>query len=361
MAGKYALYLPYHIITALETEGFSDTEIGTFVRGVIKYHLEGTPPKFEDRSLNLLFSSSKPEFDNNIAKYENTVHERSEAGKKGGAPKGNRNATGNRGGGAPRGNQNAVKREDPKPEPENKDKQMLEFEPEKQTQAKQADIESVVELDLGKDIDKDKSSSTAAAGGGEVVFPKQPTTTTTIFNFQKECEQLGFPITEARARSILKAGLDPAWFTGPGSVPAYIAAYVNNAYSDKAPDERLKLFLSALAWEDKQDEYRDFLEKRKKQTGKKAETESERQRKEAKRKATPRPTVCGNCGAAMPSNGELCPACNHYAAWDDEQGKYVFQERFDFSKFVEAFSKKHRHRIANDNAVGDVSQYFREA
>jgi hypothetical protein len=39
MAGLYALYLPYHLITALETEGFSDAEIGSFVRGVIKYHL----------------------------------------------------------------------------------------------------------------------------------------------------------------------------------------------------------------------------------------------------------------------------------------------------------------------------------
>jgi hypothetical protein len=48
VAGKYALYLPYHIITALENEGFPDTEIGTFVRGVIKYHIEGTPPKFKD-------------------------------------------------------------------------------------------------------------------------------------------------------------------------------------------------------------------------------------------------------------------------------------------------------------------------
>jgi hypothetical protein len=82
MTGKYALYLPYHIITALETAGFSDTEIGTFIRGVIKYLLEGTPPKFEDRALNLLFSSSRSEFDSNIAKYENTIHERSEAGKK---------------------------------------------------------------------------------------------------------------------------------------------------------------------------------------------------------------------------------------------------------------------------------------
>jgi hypothetical protein len=203
---------------------------------------------------------------------------------------------------------------------------------------------------------KNDDSSSKEAG----LNKNQPTTTTSIIlNFQRECNQLGFLITGARARSILKTGFDPAWFTGPGSFPAYIAAYVDNAYSDKAPDERLKLFLSALTWEDKQAEYRDFLEKQRTQGGKKAETEADRQRKEAKRKATPRPTVCGNCGAAMPSGGDLCPACDHYAEWDGEQEKYVFQKRVDFSEFTKVFKKKHR--IGNDNmAAGDIDKYFRE-
>jgi hypothetical protein len=348
MAGKYALYLPYHIITALENEGFSDTEIGTFVRGVIKYHLDGTLPGFEDRALKVLFSSSKPEFDNNIAKYENTVHERSEAGKKGGAPKGNRNAAGNRGGCAPKGNRNAAKRESPEPELENKHKQMIEFESEKQTQAKQADIESVVELDSDKDIEK---GSSTAADGRELVLEKQ-LTTTIIFNFQKECERLGFSITEAKARSILKTGLDPAWFTGPGSFPAYIAAYVDSAYSDKAPDEQLKLFRSALTWEDKQAKYRDSLKEQEiqaRENRQKAETEAERQRKEARRKSAPLPTVCGNCGAALPSGSITCQKCNHFAVWNDGQEKYVFVKGFVFPGRVKGVRKKHR--IANDNAV----------
>jgi hypothetical protein len=111
MAGKYALYLPYHIIIALESEGFSDAEIGAFIRGIIKYHLEGTLPRFNDRALNLLFSDNKPEFDHNIEKYKAIVEVRREAGKKGGAPKGNANAAGNRGGGAPSGNKNVAKTE----------------------------------------------------------------------------------------------------------------------------------------------------------------------------------------------------------------------------------------------------------
>jgi hypothetical protein len=160
----------------------------------------------------------------------------------------------------------------------------------------------------------------------------------------------------------LKTGFNPEWLTGPCSFPAFIAAVVNNgSYADRAQDERLKLFLSALTWEDKQEEYKDWLEKRRTGADKKrreAETEAGRQRKEAKRAATSRPAVCGNCGAAMPSDGELCPACDHYAVWDDGKETYVFQRRFDFSGFAKAFRKKHR--ISNDH-IDDTSQYFREA
>jgi hypothetical protein len=206
--------------------------------------------------------------------------------------------------------------------------------------------------------------SISSSSKGVGLKKDQPTTTTTItLNFQRECEQLGFSISGARARSILKKGLDPAWLTGPCSFPAYIVAYVDNAYSDKAPDERLKLFLSAMTWEDKQAEYRDFLEKQETQAGKKAGTETDRQRKEAKRISTPRPTVCGNCGAAMPSGGEMCPACDHYAVWDDDREKYVFQKRFDFSGFAKVFKgKQGNHRIANDNVADeDIDKYFTEA
>jgi hypothetical protein len=161
----------------------------------------------------------------------------------------------------------------------------------------------------------------------------------------------------------LETGLNPEWLTGPRSFPAFITACIDGSYSDRAPDERLKLFLSALTWTDKQEEYQDFLEKQRteaEEKQQKAETEADRQRKEAKRRATPRPTVCGNCGAAMPSDGELCPSCDHYAVWDDGRETYVFQKRFYFSGFAKAFRKKHR--IANDNVADeDIDKYFREA
>jgi hypothetical protein len=86
----------------------------------------------------MLFESIRPEMDFYHEKYNAIVEKRREAGSKGGAPKGNKNAAGNQGGGAPLGNRNAAKKETPEYEPENKHKQndqMLEFEPKKQTQA----------------------------------------------------------------------------------------------------------------------------------------------------------------------------------------------------------------------------------
>jgi hypothetical protein len=336
MAGKYALLLPYHLIAALETEGFSDAEIGAFVRGVIKYHLEGIPPRFEDRSLNLLFSSSKPEFDNNIAKYESTVHQRSEAGKKGGAPKGNRNAAGNRGGGAPKGNRNAVKREtfdkDPESEPGNKHKQMLEFEPKKQTQAKQADIESE------SDIDSENSGSTAAAGGGEVVLEKQPETTT-IFNLINESQKAGFTLDRKIAGKILAENpVDPVWLSGPFSFVEFAADTVKESYPGKSPAEQKRLFISSLEWEDLWETYPAWREQRKRE----AEAKQRQKADEAEgcRKAESRrnrPSVCGHCGAGLAPADRSCPSCGWMRIFDDESRAWKFQEPVNLS---EAFQQR---------------------
>jgi hypothetical protein len=316
MAGKYALYLPFHIITALENEGFSDAEIGVFVRGVIKYHLQGIPPRFEDRSLNLLFSSHKEEFDHNITKYNDMVEKRREAGKKGGAPRENRNAAGNRGGGSPRGNRNAAKRKTLNQAPE--------VEPEKQTQAKQADIELDIDLD---------SSSTAAAGGGEVVLEKQPKTTTTILNFINESKKAGFNLDKKIAGEIITENpIDPAWLEGPFCFTEFAADTVKEAYSDKAPAEQKRLFISAFKWEDLREEYPAWREKREKEDEAKqrqeaAETE-ERRKDEARRNP---PETCVHCGAILAPDDRNCSSCGWMRFFNDESGEWGFQEPVNLS------------------------------
>jgi ribosomal protein L32 len=198
---------------------------------------------------------------------------------------------------------------------------------------------------------------------GSVSEEKLTTTTTIIHNFLRECKSLGFTITEKRARSLLKSGLNPEWLSGPEGFSSFIAAYVNETYQEKPDAERLRLFLSAMTWEDKQAEYGDWLEKRQVQAEQKQqheETAAEQQRREALRLATPEPTTCLNCGSALPKNSRLCPACDHYTAWDEDAGAYTVQERFDFSSIITTFQQKHR--ISNDRAdEADMDKYFTEA
>jgi len=314
MAGKYALYLPFHIITALESEGFSDAEIGAFIRGIIKYHLEGITPRFNDRALNLLFSDNKPEFDHNIEKYKTMVEARREAGKKGGAPRGNANATGNRGGGAPLRNKNAAKTK-------NKHKQMFEFNAKKQTQAKQADIELDIELDK------------RISGSGEVVFAKQPTQTTAK-TFISTCKKLGYYLDKKKAEEILNAGIDPSWLSGPFIYPEYIDEVIQENYASKPPEQKRKLFRTIIAAEDRKES---FLAWRKSKEAEAATTKENRQReiieREKRRKMDELrnlgPGSCGNCGASLaaPDGRQgTCPSCEFNYELDEERGRWEFYE-----------------------------------
>jgi hypothetical protein len=327
MAGKYALYLPFHIIDALEGEGFSDSEIGAFIRGIIKYHLEGTPPIFEDRALNLLFRDNKPEFDHNIEKYKAVVQARRKAGKKGGAPKGNANAIGNRGGGAPKGNQNASNKM-----PKNKHKQnekMVEFDSKKQTQAKQPDI------DLDLDIDKRSSS--------EVVFSKQPPpkTTTTFIN---ACKETGYHLDRKKAAEILNAGIDFSWFIEPFTYLDYIAGEVQKNYPDKPSHEKQKLFIALLAKEDKKDAFPAW---RKSKDTEAATQEVFRQKEEEKqgrielaRSNKPDKCKCGHPIAFNGGEGE-CPACNIRYFFDDEKEGWEYADPAEFESLAKRFLEEH--------------------
>jgi hypothetical protein len=285
------------------------------VRGVIKYHLEGTPPRFEDRALNLLFSNCKSEFDHNIDRYRAKVESCRENGKKGGAPKGNKNAVGNRGGGAPEKNQNAARAI-------NKHNPAVEFEPEKQTQPKQADSDSELELEL------DNSGCSNAANSAEVVFSKQPETTT-IQNFLDECKKAGFILDRKIAGEILNTGLDPAWLTRPFSFPECVAENIRNAYPDRPPAEQRRLFISALKWEDLREEYSSWRENQARETA----TQEKRQLQEAalqekrrridQAKAVP-PVTCGHCGAVLALDNQECPVCNYRYEFNSETLEYEF-------------------------------------
>jgi predicted Zn-ribbon and HTH transcriptional regulator len=242
VAGNYALYLPIHTITALETEGFTDAEIGLFIRGVIKYHTDGTIPKFKDRALSLLFRNCKQGFDYNIEKYERVVGARRENGKKGGASTSENKKTAAR----INGKKGGAPKKDQSPELEKQPKQtghLLGLNNDNKKQPKQNKItQAVLVLESESELEKNSSSSKRA-----VVSLKQPITTTLFLNL---CKKYGYNFDKQKMRELC-AGIDPSWLSVAFTYPDFIAETVEENYGDKPQDEKTRLFITLFKAEDR--------------------------------------------------------------------------------------------------------------
>lgn len=70
----------------------TDEQSGQLFKALIEYADEGTTHELHDPLVKLCFSFIRAQMDRDTEKWEDTLRARSEAGKKGGAPKGNRNA-----------------------------------------------------------------------------------------------------------------------------------------------------------------------------------------------------------------------------------------------------------------------------
>lgn len=73
-------------------EELSDTELRTIIYALIDYSESGIVPEFEDRSLRMMFREYMDVTDYNTEKWNIRKISNSINGKKGGAPKGNKNA-----------------------------------------------------------------------------------------------------------------------------------------------------------------------------------------------------------------------------------------------------------------------------
>lgn len=72
-------------------EYLSDEEAGKLIKAIFRYVTSNEAPELE-KNIMPAFIAMKQDIDRNNLKWENTKLKRSEAGKKGGAPKGNNNA-----------------------------------------------------------------------------------------------------------------------------------------------------------------------------------------------------------------------------------------------------------------------------
>ncbi len=73
-------------------QGLSDNDAGELIKAIFTYQSSGEAPSEMSPIVAMAFSFIKQQFDRDDESYEETSRARSEAGKKGGAPKGNRNA-----------------------------------------------------------------------------------------------------------------------------------------------------------------------------------------------------------------------------------------------------------------------------
>jgi hypothetical protein len=167
---------------------------------------------------------------------------------------------------------------------------------------------------------------------------EKPPQTTTVSNFINGCKTLGYTLDESTAREILETGIDLSWLDGLFNFLQYTAEIINDEFPNKPKAERRKLFLSALTWEDRREEFPAWREQQIKATA----VKEVKQRKEAMRSSVP--ATCNHCGAALAPDSRECPSCGWAYEFNEEAGVYQFYEQVSIS---DAF----QHLITNRPAV----------
>ena len=85
---RFVLYCEYRE----QVDTLTDAQAGALMKALMAYADDETKIEFTDPVVKICFSFIRAQMDRDTVKWEDTIKARSEAGKKGGAPKGNRNA-----------------------------------------------------------------------------------------------------------------------------------------------------------------------------------------------------------------------------------------------------------------------------
>ena len=92
MKKPQAIYLYFDSLNELDM--LSDEQTGRLLKALLRYGESGETPDFsDDKALMLVFSVMSRKIDRDFEKYAQICEKRKEAGRKGGAPKGNANAS----------------------------------------------------------------------------------------------------------------------------------------------------------------------------------------------------------------------------------------------------------------------------
>jgi DNA-binding MarR family transcriptional regulator len=165
----------------------------------------------------------------------------------------------------------------------------------------------------------------------------EPTTTVLIQQFIDASKKAGFVLDNKVAASILAKGLSSDWIDGSFNFLDYVAGYIKESYPNKSKPEQKRLFISALGWDDLQDEFPEWKKTREAEASareerRRQETEEQEKRRLVDQARADGPKTCGHCGAPIAAPGGLrgtCPSCNYDYFFNEESEKWEYSKSFN--------------------------------
>jgi len=296
MADKFSVLIKYKYLEYINNAHLSKSDSWDLIQGVIEYDMTGNEPVFQNPVLYGLFAVIKDDLDKNKEKWLKVSASKSNSGKKGGAPKGNQNASKNN---------------------QNNQKQPNACFSEKNNQNNQKQHDSGSGSDLDHEFDLESSEINLSSGGSK--HPPQ------LFELIKnESAAHGFFIKIPEVKEIVKKHENIAWLLPSHSFLEFCANKLQKKYPDKEADQLKHMFISALSdkekWEDFWDEYPQW---RKKQEEKAAEKEHEK----AINTALNNPPQKCECGGLLKQFGDRCRCnvCDNIYVFEKNSLKWVLE------------------------------------
>lgn len=287
---KHSVLISYKYLEYIESADLSDADSWILMRSVIEYDRSGAKPSYLNPVLYGLFAVIKVDLDKRREAYEEACTAKREAGKMGGAPKGNKNAAKKREGGAKQ-----PKQPDACFSPKNKQKQHG------------SDLDSDLDLESGGGKSPPK---TTPKNGAEKPPPL-------YLDVKNNLLVRGLVLDDADIRALVSA-TDPSWF-GKHSFVDFVAETVlaRRGYAEKPRAEKHALFRFLL-----------FGAGNLREEFPRWRAEREGENKEAARKAgierargSP-PTEC-KCGGRL-DRRLLCESCKGFFEFNAETAGYDF-------------------------------------
>jgi len=289
MAEKQAMIIKYKYLEYVKNANLSDADSWIFIKSLIEYDKTGKTPEYINPVLSGLFAVIKYELDENRVKWEEVAKVKSEAGKKGGAPKGNKNA---------RKQTEQAKQADGCINKENK-----------QNKQKQHDSGSVSDHDLVSS----PSNKYINSGGGNNQPPPH-----ILKNIKNESAKHGFFIDDKIAKLFFNSNINVSWLTGDYSFLEYCAVTVKIRYNEKENAELKPLYISAVTkWDDLRESYQQWEDEQKKAA-------AEILKKKMQKELFEKPPIC-ECGHQTEKtyhDYSQCPECRKTYVYDWKKIKW---------------------------------------